>query len=100
MISNLTKSLVVALVAIAVLIPTEVHAYIGPGAGISAIGSLLAVLAAVLLGIVGFVWYPVKRLLRRKNKVADEESASDLESAETPAAAYDEAQSSESLDKS
>jgi hypothetical protein len=43
-----------------------VFAYIGPGAGLSAIGSVLAVLGAVLLMILGFVWYPVKRLLARK----------------------------------
>ena len=47
------------------LIATDALAYIGPGAGISAIGSLLALLAAVALAIVGFVWYPAKRLRRR-----------------------------------
>lgn len=40
-------------------------AYVGPGAGLTAIGSFLALLAAVVLGIVGFLWYPVKRLMRR-----------------------------------
>lgn len=39
-------------------------AYVGPGAGLSAIGSLVSVVAAVLLAIAGFIWYPVKRLLR------------------------------------
>ena len=42
-------------------------AYIGPGAGISAIGTLLVLLGAVLLSILGFVWFPLKRLLRNKN---------------------------------
>ena len=49
----------------ACLLPTVALAYIGPGAGLSAIGSLLALIGAVLLAIVGFVWYPVRRLLRR-----------------------------------
>lgn len=40
-------------------------AYIGPGAGLGAVGSLLALVGAVLLMIVGFIWYPLKRLLRR-----------------------------------
>lgn len=39
-------------------------AYVGPGAGLSAIGAVLALIGAVLLAIVGFVWYPVKRLLQ------------------------------------
>ena len=40
-------------------------AYIGPGAGLSAIGTVVAVIGAVLLLVVGFVWYPVRRLLRK-----------------------------------
>jgi hypothetical protein len=47
--------------------PLAAAAYVGPGAGLSALGSLLALIAAVLVAIAGFVWYPVKRLLRRRN---------------------------------
>ena len=43
---------------------SPVHAYIGPGAGLGAIGAALAIGIAVILLIVGFVWYPVKRLLK------------------------------------
>lgn len=53
------------LVLAASSLPGAAEAYIGPGAGLSAIGSLLALIGAVLLAIVGFVWYPVRRLLRR-----------------------------------
>lgn len=49
-------------------VPAAAYAYIGPGAGISAIGSLLTLSAAVLLAILGFIWYPVKRLLKKRNK--------------------------------
>ena len=45
--------------------PAVAQAYIGPGAGLSALGSLLALLGAVLLTLVGFIWYPVKRVIRR-----------------------------------
>jgi hypothetical protein len=41
-------------------------AYVGPGAGLTAIGSALALVAAIFLAIVGFVWYPIKRLIKRK----------------------------------
>ena len=44
---------------------TAANAYVGPGAGLSAIGSLVSVVSALLLAIAGFVWYPLKRLLRR-----------------------------------
>ena len=48
--------------------------YIGPGGALSAIGSFLALLAATLLALLGFVWYPIKRMLRaRKQKHAEGE---------------------------
>ncbi|MEW5736366.1 MAG: hypothetical protein AB1921_16085 [Thermodesulfobacteriota bacterium] len=40
-------------------------AYIGPGAGLSAIGTVVAVIGAILFAIVGFVWYPIKKLIKR-----------------------------------
>lgn len=49
-------------------IPLSVEAYIGPGAGLSAIGTAVAFVLALLLLIVGFVWYPVKRFLRRRRQ--------------------------------
>ncbi len=39
-------------------------AYIGPGAGLGFLGSLLAVLMVVVLGLVGLVLYPVKLAIR------------------------------------
>jgi hypothetical protein len=50
--------------AVGVVAPAA--AYIGPGAGLSAIGVVLAMVAALCLAVVGFVWYPVKRLLRKR----------------------------------
>jgi hypothetical protein len=53
------------------------HAYIGPGAGLSALGSALALLGAAFLLIVGFVWYPLKRLITwLKGRSADRVTAS------------------------
>jgi hypothetical protein len=45
--------------------PGAAMAYIGPGAGLSAIGTVIALIGAVILGIVGFLWYPIKRILNR-----------------------------------
>ncbi len=49
-------------------------AYIGPGAGLSAIGTVVALVAAVAFAIVGFVWYPLKRL-RAKVRAGKERKA-------------------------
>ena len=50
-----------------VLVPEGAAAYVGPGAGLTAIGTVLALIGAVCLALVGFIWYPVKRLLRRSS---------------------------------
>jgi len=52
---------------------TPAAAYIGPGAGLGAIGTVIAVVGAILLMIVGFVWYPVKRLLKRRKNGVDQD---------------------------
>lgn len=63
------------LILAGLIFSAPVFAYIGPGAGLSAIGSVLALIGAVLLMILGFVWYPVKRLManRKKDAIPSEE---------------------------
>jgi O-antigen/teichoic acid export membrane protein len=72
----------------AVLLPTAAEAYIGPGAGASLAGSLLAVLAAIATALAIVLFWPL-RLLYRKIKggkpaaagsVAQTESAEDAPS--------------------
>jgi hypothetical protein len=45
--------------------PQGTGAYIGPGAGIAAIGTVIALIVGILLAIVAFLWYPIKRLLAK-----------------------------------
>lgn len=40
------------------------QAYVGPGLGLGAASTALGVVGALFLGLLAFVWYPVKRLLR------------------------------------
>lgn len=52
------------------------QAYMGAGAGLSAIGSILSFIGVVLLMVLGFVWYPVKRMLKKaRAKNAPEQGA-------------------------
>lgn len=73
----MTLSLSLALAGCMVLVPRAAEAYIGPGAGLAAIGTAIALVGAVLLAIAGFVWYPIKRLRARwknsKNTEKDSE---------------------------
>lgn len=61
------------LVCCCALLPALAHAYVGPGAGLSAIGSILAFLGAIFLLIVGFFWYPIKRLVKGRKKNSSQE---------------------------
>ena len=47
-----------------VITTTAANAYVGPGSGLSAIGSFFGVFMALFMALVGFVWYPIKRLLK------------------------------------
>ncbi len=44
--------------------PLVAEAYLGPGGVVSGIGAFIALIAAVVASIFGFVWFPLKRLLR------------------------------------
>lgn len=50
----------------------QVLAYVGPGAGLGMIGSLLAVLATIIIAVFGLVFYPITliRKMLRKSKEA------------------------------
>ena len=55
-----------ALATVVTLMPTSAAAYIGPGAGLGAIGTLFALIGAVFLAVVGLLWYPLKRMIKGK----------------------------------
>lgn len=52
--------------------PSPVAAYLGPGGVVSGLGALLALVGAVFASLFGFVWFPVKGLLRRLRAGSDE----------------------------
>lgn len=56
-------SIALAILAIAV-VPKTALAYGGPGSIVSGVGALLALVAAVFAAVFGFIWYPMKRLVR------------------------------------
>lgn len=65
---NPTLTFRIAVTALFIAVPSNALAYIGPGAGITVIGTVVACIAAILLAIVGFIWYPIKRLLAKIKK--------------------------------
>ena len=57
-------------------------AYIGPGAGISVLGSLLGILGTIVVAIGAIIFWPVRKFLKRKkqaNQATENETASGSE---------------------
>jgi hypothetical protein len=46
------------------------EAYVGPGAGISVLGSLLGILATILVAIGAIVFWPIRKLMKRRKSAA------------------------------
>jgi hypothetical protein len=63
--------------AILLGIASPAQAYVGPGAGLTAIGAFVALVAAVVVSLIAFVWLPIKRRLRGKSGGADPDSDDD-----------------------
>ena len=53
------------IVLISDLLIDNAYAYIGPGLGLGAIGAFVGIIVAVFLAVVGVIWYPLKRMVRK-----------------------------------
>lgn len=42
------------------------HAYIGPGVGAGTIAVVLGVLASILMAFFAVLWYPIKRVVKKR----------------------------------
>lgn len=57
------------------LIPATAFAYVGPGAGLSLLGALWALIAAVGLAVAFVVAWPIRKMMRRKRAAARQQPA-------------------------
>ena len=54
------------------LIPSLAHAYLGPGVGGGVIVATIGVIVAILAGIFGILWFPIKRFLKKRRNAKQE----------------------------
>lgn len=59
-------TITLALFGLVLMAAPAAHAYVGPGLGLGMLGTLFGILAAIVLAIVGLFWYPIKRMMNRK----------------------------------
>jgi uncharacterized membrane protein len=55
----------------AMLLATSAHAYMGPGAGLGMLGSLVAVVGAVLIAVFGILVLPIRMIMKKRRKGAE-----------------------------
>ena len=57
-------------------------AYIGPGAGISVLGSLLGILATIVVAIGAILFWPIKKLMKRRKANKETEVSGDTDTSD------------------
>lgn len=62
------KTITLVLLAFILLAPASTAlAYIGPGAGISVLGSLLGILGTIFVAIGAIIFWPLRKFMKRRN---------------------------------
>ncbi len=70
------------LAAMLALFPMASYAYVGPGAGLGMIGSLVAVVVAVLVAVAGLIILPVRLMMKRRSKHENQEQGAQADSSQ------------------
>ena len=50
---------------------SAVFAYLGPGVGGGVIATTIGIIVAIFAALFGLIWFPVKRLLKKRKEKAD-----------------------------
>lgn len=86
-----TKLMITFTTALALFsFPQTIAAYVGPGAGLTLIGSLIGVVVAILVALGVILFWPVRALIRRiRGKKPDATSATETPNPNAPKASSD-----------
>jgi membrane associated rhomboid family serine protease len=55
------------------LINTSLFAYLGPGVGGGVIAATIGIFVAICAALFGLIWFPVKRLLKKRKERKDQQ---------------------------
>jgi len=62
-----------------VFFASPAFAYVGPGAGISVLGSLLGILATIIVATGAIIFWPVRKFIKRKKARAESTATADTD---------------------
>lgn len=79
---NSTLTLFPAMALIFLALPAQ--AYIGPGAGAGTIAVVLGILASMVMAFFAILWYPMKRLLKKRRMAREQAKQTEAQSADDP----------------
>ncbi len=79
------KSFLVILAGVWIVYPHAAEAYIGPGVGAGALAAVVGVLGSIFLGLFAIVYYPFKRMLKRRKANAAVTKSDSADDASRPA---------------
>ncbi|WP_233252520.1 hypothetical protein [Maritimibacter sp. 55A14] len=68
------RAAAISLIGALVFSPTAALAYIGPGLGAGAIAAVLGVVGSIFLAVFAVLYYPIKRMLRKRRGEAKTEA--------------------------
>ena len=60
-----------AIFVLLALVATPASAYMGPGAGLGMVGSLIAVIGAVVVAVFGILVLPIRMIMKKRRKGAE-----------------------------
>lgn len=68
--TNSLRSFIVLilLLFLILMVPSTTLAYIGPGAGISVLGSLLGILGTIVIAVSAILFWPIRKVIRRRKQ--------------------------------
>lgn len=61
------------------LAPLHAHAYIGPGMGLGVAATVLGLFVAFVLLLVGLIWLPIRRFMRKRKQSRQVPPATDTQ---------------------
>lgn len=62
--------LITLFACVLIISPTPALAYLGPGVGAGALAAVVGVVGAIFLALFAVLYYPIKRMLKKRKKVS------------------------------